>query len=100
MKPAIAHTICRIKKLYADPKRSLAITADALKIMMRPMNTSTTVLPKIQRSTLTRLAIGGVRLDERLHHLLEDAAAVFIAVKLIEAGACRREQNHISWHCR
>src|SRR3954463_16277855 len=55
-KPSSAIKPWRSKKVYAEPKRSLAITADALNTMMSPMNTSSSVTMKSVLSTLTRLA--------------------------------------------
>jgi len=45
------------QEFVGRPEALLAITADALKIMTRPIKTRTVVTVNIQRSTLTRLAI-------------------------------------------
>ena len=55
--PAAAHAICRTRKPYGEPKRSFAITAEALKTITSPMKTSNSVTVNSHLSTLTRLAI-------------------------------------------
>src|SRR6266403_1611566 len=54
--PASAQMSCLVTNAYGEPKRSLAITADALKTITRPVKTSSMVTAKSHRSTLTRLA--------------------------------------------
>src|SRR6266478_3314935 len=54
--PANAQMSCLVTNAYGEPKRSLAITADALKTITRPVKTSSMVTAKSHRSTLTRLA--------------------------------------------
>jgi hypothetical protein len=56
--PATAQASWRNTNEYGEPKRSLAITAEALKTMMRPTNTSSSVTVNKVLSTLTRLAMG------------------------------------------
>src|ERR1700688_1819112 len=65
--PAMAHISCLNRNSYADPKRSLAITAEALKIMTSPIKTSIVVTVNIQRSTLTRLAMGRIHFTTDQH---------------------------------
>ena len=82
-------------------KRSLAITADALKTITNPIKTKISVMQKIQRSMLTRLATvgrasAGRNLFQREDALLEDAPAMLIIFKLVKAGACRRQQHHVA----
>ncbi len=55
--PAAAHAICRTRKPYGEPKRSFAITADALNTITSPIKTSNSVTVNSHLSTLTRLAI-------------------------------------------
>src|SRR2546427_12778938 len=55
--PASAQMSCLVTNAYGEPKRSLAITADALKTITRPVKTSSMVTAKSHRSTLTRLAM-------------------------------------------
>ena len=55
--PAAAQAICRSRNPYAEPKRSFAITADALKTITSPMKTSNSVTVNSHLSTLTRWAI-------------------------------------------
>src|SRR5882757_9380784 len=57
MMPASAQISCLLANAYGEPKRSLAITADALKTITRPVKTSSMVTAKSHRSTLTRLAM-------------------------------------------
>src|SRR5271170_3693959 len=72
--------------------------------MASPTTTSESVVKKSHLSTPTRFAIrlpGSFQLCSRrkkmfLHELLEDAAAMLVILKLIKAGAGRRQQNHIS----
>src|SRR5947209_6934751 len=83
------------------------MTADALKTMTRPTNTKSSVAMKRVLSTLMRLATNGLHffltslcrsaaLRERAHRFFEDAAAMLVVFELIEAGAGRREQDHVS----
>src|SRR5215831_9749414 len=55
--PATAQESCFRTNVYGEPKRSLAVTAEALKTMTRPMKTNSAVAVNRYRSTLTRLAI-------------------------------------------
>jgi hypothetical protein len=58
--PATAQISCFTKNAYGDPKRSLAITADAEKTMTSPTKTNSIVTVNNQRSTLTRFAMGNL----------------------------------------
>src|SRR5437016_3652843 len=103
--PAVAHAICRSRNVYADPKRSLAITAEALKTITNPTKTKISVMQKIQRSMLTRLATAGRasaggNLFQREDALLEDPPAMLVVLELIEAGASRSKQHDIAGGCR
>src|SRR5882724_2342290 len=55
--PAAAQANCFTRKVDAEPKRSFAITAEALKTITNPTKTSSRVTVNSQRSTLTRFAI-------------------------------------------
>ena len=100
MRPAAAHAICRNRNVYAEPKRSLAMTAEALKTITSPMKTRTRVMQKIQRSMLTRLATCAASPDrhllQRQHTFLEDATTMLVILKLVKAGAGGREQDNIA----
>src|ERR1700686_4542858 len=65
--PAMTHISCLNRNSYADPKSSLAITAEALKIMTSPIKTSIVVTENIQRSTLTRLAMRRIHFTTDQH---------------------------------
>src|SRR5258705_2162813 len=54
MMPASDQISCLVANAYGDPKRSVAITADALKTITRPIKTRSMVTAKSHRSTLTR----------------------------------------------
>src|SRR5271170_1376552 len=75
------------------------MTAEALKTISNPMTTSTSVAPKSHLSTPTRFAIrllcalpfGESTAGE--DQVLEDLPALFVVLKLVEAGAGGREQD-------
>src|ERR1700674_5329688 len=80
---------------------------DALYTTSTPNTTiASTVLKRIQ-SVLSRCAIlflGWAGLEahptlQSIHDLFEHRAAMFEALKLVEAGACGREQNGIAGRC-
>src|SRR5579859_127717 len=77
--------------------------------MTAPSRHSPSVTPKSQRSLSVRLGIAsplsrgdgarsraGLLFRQFVHELLEDAAAMFVILKLIEAGAGGREQNNVA----
>ena len=72
----------------------LATTAEAEKTMTRPATTSSSVVKNIHLSTPTRFAIPSI--PAPLQQALEDAAAVFVVFKLVEAGAGGGEQDHVA----
>src|SRR5580658_375281 len=103
--PRTSQAICRTTKKYPWPNSFSAVTADALKIITAPNRQSTTVTPNSQRSISRRLGTfahpfrgsrPGRLLFELPHQTLEDTSAVLIILKLIEAGAGRREQHHVA----
>src|SRR5215472_926309 len=68
--------------------------------MTTPITTSSSVEPNSHLSMPTRLAtLGSVPQSNRgqgKHQLPKDAAAVLVVVKLVEAGAGRRQQHDIA----
>ena len=83
------------------------MTAEALKTITSPMNTSSRMTVKSHLSTLTRIAISvgtsgafcphaAVASCELPDEVFEDAAAMFVADKLVEAGTGRRQQHDVT----
>src|SRR5215468_1736844 len=95
--------------MYEWPYSCSAVTAEALKIITAPSRHSPRVTMNSQRSFSSRLGILSPRIHripgrtklfalfQLAHQLFEDAAALFVILKLIEAGAGRSEQHDISW---
>src|SRR5262249_11499737 len=94
--------------MYEWPYSCSAVTADALKIITAPSKHSASVTINSQRSFSSRLGIAfprihriGVRTEflallQMTNQLLENAASVFIVLKLVEARAGGRQQHDVS----
>src|SRR5947208_8349901 len=100
-KPITSHAACRSRKMKEWPYWCSAVTAEALKIITAPKRHSASVTPKSQRSFSNRLGTFSHPLRrsctrrlplQLMHQFFEDAAAVFVVLKLIEAGACRGKE--------
>src|SRR6266481_8560881 len=48
------------------------------------------------RDALPSIALGGSRHRQRMHCLFEHLTAMFVALKLIKAGASRSQKNHVT----
>src|SRR5215470_1767126 len=106
--PMASHAAWRTRKMYEWPYSCSAVTAEALKIITAPSRHSTSVTMNRQRSFSSRLGIAFPRihrihvrtsvviLSQMANQFFENAATVFVILKLVEACAGRREQDNVT----
>src|ERR1700722_13476523 len=89
------HRHWRSTKCQSEPNFNSAITEDALYRMTMPKATMPMVAPKRVQSVLSCCPMSVFTLQS-MDQILEDLAAMFVAFKLVEAGAGGRQQDGIA----
>src|SRR3984885_13988984 len=91
----IVHRHWRSTKCQSEPNFNSAITEDALYKMTMPKATMPMVAPKRVQSVLSCCPMSVFRLQS-MDQILEDLAAMFVAFKLVEAGAGGCQQDGVA----
>src|SRR4051794_21419805 len=102
MKETAAPPACRKKKNVVEEwERSCASTLDELYTITTPKQTRNSTVKKRTQSVFSRCAIDFDQFSflQYLHEIFDLCPAMFITLKLVEAGTGGRQQNGVSRHC-